>query len=616
MNKYKSGVLAALLGVCASGQTAFAEERIQSFDSTITMSDDGTLQVREIIRVEAEHGSIKRGIFRDFSTIYPAEGGRQVVVGFRFDSARRDGQPENWRLESRVNGVRIYLGSPDRTVDLGEHTYEIVYRTDRQMGFFSDHDELYWNVTGNGWDFPIDRATARLVLPDSIPRDQVKLQGYTGAFGTRGQTFAASMDGNSPYFATTQPLGRREGLTIVAMWPKGYITQAVESGLPRDAAAPTQAQSASGAAAEAPARRFPHLLLILIFAGIGCAYVNYRYYRAWDLAGRDPPMQTIIPEYEPPEGLSPAAMRYLLDMGSSETGFTATILSLAVKGHLHIDVSKGFAGFGKTYTLRKDRRENAQALAPEERAALENLFRLSDVLELKRENNRAIRSAINAHDDVLDIRYSKGYFDKNGDELVKGILFTVLVVLPLFLWAANARTGHSFFGTPMGWIISGLLVATIAANFVWVKLLKAPTVKGAALTAHILGFKKYLQVAEGEDLEKVAKPPALTPRLFEAYLPAALALGVQQKWAERFASVFDVTEVSYSPSWYAGSYFHSDHLPGFTESLGSSLSGAISSASQAPGSSSGGHSGSSDSGSGSSGGSSGGGGGGGGGGGW
>jgi uncharacterized membrane protein len=192
-----------------------------------------------------------------------------------------------------------------------------------------------------------------------------------------------------------------------------------------------------------------------------------------------------------------------------------------------------------------------------------------------------------------------------------------MISLPLFIWAANAGdAANSFFGTPLGWIICGLFAAMVGSNFIWAKLLKAPTAKGAALNAHILGFKNYLQVAEGKDLERVAKAPPLTPQLFETYLPFALALGVQQKWAERFANVFNMDEVNYSPNWYAGTQLHSGHFTGLTESFSSTLSSAISSASQAPGSSSGGHSESSGGGGGSGGGSSGGGGGGGGGGGW
>jgi uncharacterized membrane protein len=101
-------------------------------------------------------------------------------------------------------------------------------------------------------------------------------------------------------------------------------------------------------------------------------------------------------------------------------------------------------------------------------------------------------------------------------------------------------------------------------------------------------------------------PPSPTTQLYEHYLPAALALGVEQRWAERFAGVFAMQAASSAPNWYNGSAWDSQDVGSFGKSLGSSLDSAVSSASSAPGSSSGSDGG----------GSSGGGGGGGGGGGW
>src|SRR6185295_14029954 len=172
-----------LLILFAAAQVAHADERILAFDSTITVNPDGTLEVREVLRVSVEGRDIRRGIVREFPTTYPREGGGQVVVGFEFRSATRDGADEPWRAEPSANGVRVYLGSASVMLPHGEHTYELVYRTDRQMGFFADHDELYWNVTGNGSNFPIDQASARLLLPDAIPRGDIRLEAYTGMQG-------------------------------------------------------------------------------------------------------------------------------------------------------------------------------------------------------------------------------------------------------------------------------------------------------------------------------------------------------------------------------------------------------------------------------------------------
>jgi hypothetical protein len=219
---YKSALAAACLcvGILRPAQ---ADERILDYDSTITVNDDGTLQVREAIRVRAEGHSIRRGIYRDFPTVYPRAGGGEVTVGFAFDGATRDGAEEPWHTENRGNGVRIYVGSPSTSVSHGVHTYVLSYRTDRQMGFFADHDELYWNVTGNGWGFPIDHASAHLMLPEGIPRGEIRMEAYTGPEGSKAQAFSSGLDDGAPVFRTTAGLGPREGLTIVAMWPKGFI---------------------------------------------------------------------------------------------------------------------------------------------------------------------------------------------------------------------------------------------------------------------------------------------------------------------------------------------------------------------------------------------------------
>jgi uncharacterized membrane protein len=161
--------------------------------------------------------------------------------------------------------------------------------------------------------------------------------------------------------------------------------------------------------------------------------------------------------------------------------------------------------------------------------------------------------------------------------------------------------------SPLGWVTIGLALLGIASNGLFGWLLKAPTPKGRAAMDHIRGFKMYLEVAEGEQLKRVAAaPPPMTAQLFEAYLPAALALGVEQEWAERFASVLDIQAPNYQPGWYAGPGFDARNLGAFSSSLGSSLKSAISSSATPPGSKSGSGGG----------GSSGGGGGGGGGGGW
>jgi uncharacterized membrane protein YgcG len=610
-----------ILVACVACTVARADERILSFDETITVAPDGSLTVHETIRVRAEGHNIRRGIYRDFPTTYPANDGRQIVVAFAFESAARDGQDEPWRTEPRGNGVRVYLGSANVMLPHGEHTYELTYRTDRQMGFFSDHDELYWNVTGNGWDFPIDRATARVLLPAGIPASDIKLEAYTGPQGSKGQNYTANLDNGAPLFATTRGLSAREGLTIVAMWPKGFIMPSVETGEPwTPAPASSPGYNVSGDAGSVPSndgwspaemlfnRRLSRNGSPALFALTGFALLLFYYYYMWVKVGRDPPARIVIPEYEAPKGQSPASMRYLIEMGYDDNTFAAAVLSLAVKGYLRIEQESGILGLGKTYTLVKELTPGGKPLSADETALLRALFLDGNSLVLKQENHSRVSETRSLHKAALKQGYSSGFFNINGGWHMLGIVLSIVLALPaIFLPGRTDVWPEWHLTTPAGWFTIAVVVLMLVTNGIFGKLLKAPTVVGQAVMGHIRGFKMYMEVAEGEELKRMkAPPPPLTPQLFESYLPAALALGVEQRWAERFANVLNVQAPNYSPTWYVGPGWDSRDLTGFSRNIGSSLGSAISSSAQAPGSSSGGGGG----------GSSGGGGGGGGGGGW
>ena len=136
------------------------EEKINEYRSEIIVNQDGSLQVSETIRVTAAGNKIKRGIYRDFPTRYQKNAFLQFEVPFKVISVKRDGKPEPYHTEQQDNGVRVYIGRKNVRLKPGEYTYEIRYETNFQLGHFDDHDELYWNVTGNGWIFPIERVMA------------------------------------------------------------------------------------------------------------------------------------------------------------------------------------------------------------------------------------------------------------------------------------------------------------------------------------------------------------------------------------------------------------------------------------------------------------------------
>jgi len=557
-------LLLVLVGL--GGGLATAQERILSFHSEISIAQDASMRVTERIRVNATGDVIQRGIYRDFPTDYTDPYGNAYRVDFDLLAVTRDGEPEPWHSERRSNGVRIYIGSKNILLPPGKYTYRLSYRTDRQLGFFEDAQELYWNVTGNGWAFPIDKASAEVTLPQPVPIPQLEATAYTGSTGSTRQDYAVEISEGRFRFHTTRPLGPRQGLTIVARWPRGVVTE------------------------PGPWQRLGYLLkdnrgLLLALAALLASAVYL--HRAWLRHGRDPEPGVIFPRYQPPAGYSPASARYINRMGYDAKVFSAAVINLAVKGHLAIVNDDG------DFTLQ--RKSSSEPLAPGEAALLSLLFTAGPELELDKKNHAVIGSAREAHKKALAADYRNIYFRLNTARIAPSALGTAATAVVIGIVGAF---------TPLAVVV---LAANVVLHAVYIYLLRAPTTQGRLLMDQLMGFKLYLEVAEKDDLDRL-KAPQKTPELFERYLPFAVALGVEQAWAEQFSEVFAGLDAQrsggYSPAWYRGS-FNPTRLGGFAREMGGSFSTAIASSATAPGSSSGG-----------SGGSSGGGGGGGGGGGW
>src|SRR5262249_3946604 len=308
-------IAVALVVLLAAIVPASAVERILDFISDVTVERNGDLNVTETIAVQAEGQEIRRGIYRDFPTTYHRRrDGSLVIVGFQVLSVTRDGNSEDYSLENLNNGVRVRIGSANRLLNTGRHEYVIKYVTTRQIGFFQDFDELYWNATGNGWMFAIDRAEARITLPEAVPFRQSAF--YTGPQGASGRDASIVEQGPGRIvFRTTRPLPPHNGLTVAAAWDKGVVTP------------PSAREQARWWLADNVA---------VPVAVLGLALLLPFYYYAWLRVGRDPPRGTVIPLFGPPSGMSAAATRYVLNLGFDQRCFTAAIVDCGVNGHLKL----------------------------------------------------------------------------------------------------------------------------------------------------------------------------------------------------------------------------------------------------------------------------------------
>ncbi|MBV9061329.1 MAG: DUF2207 domain-containing protein, partial [Alphaproteobacteria bacterium] len=515
--------------------------------------------------------------------------------------------------------------------------------TDRQIGFFGSYDELYWNVTGNFWIFPIDRAEATISLPPGAIITQ--FASYTGPAGSRANNATCRQwSGRTLQCWTTAPLSSNEGLTVAVGFAKGAV-------LPPTAAEQRAAFIRDNASA------------VVAIAGVIILLIYFA--AAWFEFGRDPRRGVIIPLFAPPQDVSPAAVRFIHRMGYDRKAFAAALVDMAVKGYLKISQDDD------DYTLtRTGRTEHAAQLDAGEDALASKLFRSSrDSIELKQTNHSSISSAISALRLALTNQYERVYFVTNRHWFIGGLAILAVTAIAaallsddpgpagfLLAWLTGWSVGTSFllhraadawasvvagpgsrivnfiaavfssafaipflgglvfalyqFGGLISWESSAALMLGGVAAYAFYHWLKAPTRLGAKICDQIDGFRLFLDVAEKDRLEKL-NPPKVTPDVFEKFLPYAIALDCENSWSRKFeeeatAAGMRPDHGSYSPSWYSGGSFSNLGSAAFSSALGTSLASAAASASTAPGSSSGSGGG----------GSSGGGGGGGGGGGW
>ena len=572
-----SRILVALFTILALAFPATAREEIRSFTSDVILNTDGSVQVTETIEVNAEGSEIRRGIYRDIPVVMLGSDGGKVRPDLDVTGVTRDGDQEMFRVERMGDFQRIWIGNPDYFLDYGVHRYIIRYTMTRMARAFEDHDELYWNATGNYWVFPILAARATVKLPDGAVISD--LVGYTGEAGSNEQAVSIKRTSDtSATFRASRALGAGEGMTIAVAFNKGVI------------AFPT-----GYAALQQRLADLREVILPVLAALIAIAYNAL----AWFRVGRDPEKGTIIPLFHPPKGFSPPLVHYVHKWGFDNMGwtaFTAAIFDLGVKGLVIIDNA---AGKLKITTTGKQPEE---PLAVGERLLFDYLSRertlvidKSTGVELQKKRGE-FTTAIENENRARWFRNNWGYAAL-GIVLALGLLIGMVaidvlspewligaVVLGVLAGVAFGVIANRRHGLQILRFVGFFWVAIIAFNFgsmlldtfsnlqvnigaisaisivvvtiVFAVLMRAPTIQGRKIMDEIDGLKLYIETAEKERMNMAGEPPMTVSR-FERMLPYAIALGVEKPWSEHFEAelarhaVADVTD-AYQPHWYRG----------------------------------------------------------------
>ena len=488
---------------------ATAALRIEDFAVEIAIEPSGELLVTERIttRFLTPHHGIERFISISGQTSF----GETVKIHLRLEEILMNGAPIPYTTNIRGSNRYIRIGDPDRMIT-GAYEYTIRYRVNRALLSTENTVRLYWNITGNEWDIPIEQASAIVRFPVTVNLESVSSVSYYGYKGSaaRGATGVPTEAGN--LFFQSGILYPGEGLTIDISVPHEM--------LPID---PTSLWMRMWWFLDA--NKYTALPLITL---IGMVLL-------WAKLGKDPRKRVIAPAFEPPRDMHPGAVGVLIDDRIDLRDISAMFVGLAVKGYLTIqDLDDGQYSF-----LRQ--RATGDGLSPAEQAIFDTLFASPEVEErtlasLEQEFYKALPTIKSR---LYGRLIESGYYNNNPERtrrlyIAVGLLFLPVAVylgiqsMSLYLAAAVALSG-------------GVILA-------FSRFMPRKTAKGVRKLEEVLGLSEYIRRAEVDRIE-FHNAPEKGPGLFEKLLPYAIALNLTSVWTRQFEGLLNEP-----PRWYvAGS---------------------------------------------------------------
>jgi hypothetical protein len=531
------------------------ERRLLKFYSNIDVLADSSVEVTENITFQFIGGPWQ-GIYRTIPVEYAAPAGLNYSL---FVDVKRIADEDGRKLryetsrERQYLKLKIYLPNADNST----RTISIEYRVSDALRFFDEHDELYWNVTGDEWPISIGEAGAHISLPGGA--SGIRANVFTGANRATGRNAVAEISGNRVDVHTTSPLAMHEGLTVAVAFDKGAVQEPS-----------TFSRFVRGLRSNWPLA-LPILAFLLMFWW-------------WWTRGRDPRLRPIAAQYEPPDKLTPGEVGTLVDNSVDMRDITASIVDLAVRGYLVIEEQKKDHLLGLTHSTeylfhRKKPASEWASLKAHEQDLLGGLFSggtAGDTVSLTDLHNRFYTSIAGIKNDIFGSLVGLGYYARRPDSVRSGYLVLGIVV-GFILIGGGSWLSRNLGMAPLPFLIAGVLTAVILCAFGW--FMPARTRSGAEALEKVLGFEDFLNHVEAERFNRMIK----TPDMFEKFLPFAMALGVEKNWSKAFQNIY-----TQPPAWYQGGSYGANFYPYlFVNNLNAMSLEAGSTLSSAPRSSSG-----------------------------
>ena len=526
---------------------AYSQESIREFYSTVIVNQDSTIEVKESITYDFGLNS-RHGIIRYIPYQYPLED-KILVLDYQIKSVQDDkGENIEYSIYTEGDYFVIKIGSENKLIS-NEKIYVIDYIIGGAINYFSDYDELFWNVTGNNWQVPIDHAQLNFVLSDSfidLSLEDFKTACYTGILESKKENCQVNKSPSTRVISfDVYNLRIKEGLTAVIGWPKGFVQETSKKYIFKNNTGEESLLVGIWSIFRYIFFLFPLIVFIILFS-------------IWWKIGRNPRrMRVIMAEYEAPSNLSPAEAHVIVTEGAVNMGkmTTSTLIDLARRGYLIIKEQprKILVFQSKDWKFVRINKQSSEDVINEyEKYILDNIFkdgnevllsglkRVSSITEFKKLQKNLETAISSLGKSLID----KNLIPQNPFSLAKKItkwklaslIFYVLTTF-LLVFTMSKFVGDLVF-IPIG------LILTIIIFSVFTRIMPSLTDKGMEMKEKLKGFELFLKTVE-RDRVKFHFSPEAHPEKFADYLPYAILFGVEKQWAKLFKNISITT-----PQWY------------------------------------------------------------------
>jgi hypothetical protein len=489
-----------------------------------------------------------------------------------------DRKPVKYEQGSGWGYSQLSIGEPNVPFDSGRHHFVIRYFVYSALTPGRSRDTLYWNANGHGHETPVEESILSVLLPRGIPEEKIEIEPRVAGRGVSsprrsGTTLDRLDHGNGPIVYRAMNVEPRQSLSLAISWPSGYIRTPQLQSLRRDG---------------------------WILAVPGSLFLYYLI--AWFWIGPEPKPGALVARYAPPEGLSPAAVRFIAYGRTDGRSFAAVIAHLAVRGCLRVESENGRY---KLSRLMSDRAAES-SLAPEEKNILSTLFEDGPTIELsgsmdQRSTAQNGRYVFHIHQELTKDLGGK-YFTRHAGFIVLGVLATFASALVLAAMAHGRDASAAVFftmwvlfcglmigmmvelslasawkaaiKTGKGWVqmlpatgavavfagaivlllknltegvslsFSLTVVAFLVINLGWAPYLKRKSQLGREMADQIAGFRQFLVKVDQDQLNRLHDGAVSTQdQKVDPLVAYAIALEVKEAWGDQLSQTFSCSSV-------------------------------------------------------------------------